>query len=85
MMPAAVPYAVAVLLYRAVVSAADEYGATLESVLHLNRHAVYERLKLASVSNLGAERDQNDLLKVLLDKTRRDDQRPPPGRRNEVQ
>lgn len=68
MLLALVPYALAVALYGGAVAAADEFGAALEAVLHLNRHTLYRRLGLAPVHNPKQERRQNSWLRVLLRK-----------------
>lgn len=63
---AAVPYLAAIVLYRGAVAVAAEYGATLAAVMHLNRHALYERLGLPAVSDLEQERHRNATLMLLL-------------------
>lgn len=64
---AVIPYALAYLSYRGSVVAAKLYGSALETLVHLDRFALYEQLRLPLPEDTEAEREANELLTALFE------------------
>ena len=63
---AAVPYLLALMFYRGACTVAREYGASLQTLVDLNRTQLYQRLRVPMPPTLNAERAQNRRLTAML-------------------
>ncbi len=81
MLLAAVPYLIGQMFYRGACTVAQEYGVSLQTLLDLNRHKLYERLGVPAPRTLDAEREQNEVLSQILSQRSKEQMRlvlPPP-------
>ena len=63
---AVIPYILAYLSYRGAVVAASLYGSALDSLINLDRFALYEQLRLQLPTDTGDERETNEELARLF-------------------
>lgn len=63
---ALIPYGLAYLSYRGSIVAAGHYGAALETLITLNRFALYEQLHMHLPASTKREREANAALNALL-------------------
>lgn len=64
---AVIPYALAYTSYRGSVVAANHYGSALDTLINLDRFALYEHLHLQLPADTAREREVNKKLMMLLD------------------
>ncbi len=63
---AAAPYVLALMFYRGACTVAREYGASLQTLVDLNRPQLYQRLRVPMPPTLNAERAQNRRVTAML-------------------
>jgi len=66
LLTALIPYGFAYLAYRAAISAVDEYGTAVETIIDLDRFLLYDSLGVARPANTTEERTTNEQLMALL-------------------
>jgi hypothetical protein len=68
-----IPYVLAYLCYRGAVVLARQYATAVNTVVDLNRFALYDRLRVKPVDTTAEERQSNKDLMMLLRHSRRSD------------